>query len=111
MLDLGDMPAADGDTHSIEANRLERIMLHEIATCDAAVAALLLGVHGLLGKDPRGAIQRNASGLDLGHHHDIVELIEQHQIGLALGATIALLQQGVAALVKVVDGDQLAQHA
>ena len=86
-------------------------MLHEIATCDAAVAALLLSVHGLLGKDPRAAIQCNASGLDLGHHHDIVELIEQHQIGLALGATITLLQQGVAALVKVVDGDQLAQHA
>ena len=49
MLDLGDMSAANGDAHGIEANRLERIMLHEIATCDAAVAALLLGVHGFLG--------------------------------------------------------------
>ena len=78
------MPAANGDAHGIEANRLERIVLHEIATRDAAVAALLLGVHGLLGKDPRVAIQCDAPGLDLRHNHDIVELIEQHQVGLAL---------------------------
>ena len=86
-------------------------MLHEIATCDTAIPTLLLGVHGLLGKDPRGAIQGDASRLDLGHHNDIVELIEQHQIGFTLNATIALLQQGVSTLVKVIDGDQLAQHA
>lgn len=100
MLDLGDMPAANGDTHCIEADRLERIVLHEIATCDTAIPTLLLGIHGLLGKDPRGAIQGDAPGLDLGHHHDIVKLIEQHQIGFALGATITLLQQGVAASLK-----------
>ena len=44
MLDLGDMPATNGDTHGIEANRLERIMLHEIATCDA-VGVTIRGGH------------------------------------------------------------------
>ena len=86
-------------------------MLHEIATRDATIAPLFLGIHRFLGKHPRVAIQRNTPGLDLGHHHHIVELIEQNQVGLALRASIALFQQCIAALVKVIDCDKLAQHA
>ena len=104
------MPAANGDAHGIEADCLERIVLHEITTRDATIAPLLLGVHRFLGKHPRIAIQRNTPGLDLGHHHHIVELVEQHQVGLALRASIALFQQCIAALVKVIDCDKLAQH-
>ena len=54
-------------------------MLHEVAARDATVAPLLLGIHRLLGKHPRVTIQRNTPGLDLGHHHHIIELVEQHQ--------------------------------
>ena len=85
-------------------------MLHEVTTRDATITPLLLGVDRFLGKHPRVAIQRNTPGLNLGHHHHIVELVEQHQVGLALRASIALFQQCIAALVKVIDCDKLAQH-
>ena len=110
-LDLGDMSRADGDTECIEPDALDGIMLHEIAAGDPTVTSLLFDINGFLREYTRGLRFGNTATLDLGHHHQVIDLIEQDEIRLAFWTSIPVLEQHIAALLEIIDSDHLADHA
>lgn len=93
--------ANNGDTHDVEPNAANGIMVHEVTGRDSTIRSLLPGVHRLFGIKGIDIPFTGAPRLYLDHHDGIIGFIEADKVSFSLRAAIRVLEHPISPLLKI----------